>query len=258
MWRSIATLSLTFISLASAHGRITNITTSSGVIYQGWDPEYAVNSTRIPRLAAWEASNLGNVYVPPSRFNTSDIICHFNATPGALHVNVTAGEELTLQWNEWPVSHVGPVITYLAACKGSCSDANKDTLEWFKIEELGWLNSTGWDVLGLGGQWATNQLIANRFAWNVTIPQVLEAGHYVLRHEIIALHVAEKVDGAQAYPQCINLKVTGSSDTEKVGLSGGIIGSKLYSISDPGILVDVHRKIDGYAIPGPEVWKHAT
>ncbi|KAH7402250.1 endoglucanase IV [Phaeosphaeria sp. MPI-PUGE-AT-0046c] len=254
MWCLLATSFVAALPFASAHGRITEVTTSTGMIYKGWDPEHAQPSTPIPQLAAWSASNLGNIYVPPSKFNTTDITCHFNATPGALHIDVMAGDTLTLQWNEWPTSHVGPIMTYLAACNRSCTTTQKNTLEWVKIEELGWLNSTGWNDLMLGGTWATNELIANRFAWNVTIPRVLIEGHYVLRHEIIALHVAEQVNGAQAYPQCVNLRVTGSPDKEKVGLSGGVVGSKLYGINDPGILVDIHQNIDSYTIPGPKLW----
>jgi cellulase len=249
------------IPLASAHGRITQITTSSGAIYPGWDPASSSALTPPSPLAAWSASNLGNIYVPPSQFNTSNISCHFNALPGTLSIPVSAGEELKLQWNEWPTSHVGPVMTYLASCNGSCSnikeedvEAFKQRLVWVKIDELGWLNSTGWDVLDLGGTWATNVLIANGYSWVVRIPEGLKEGEYVLRHEIIALHVAENLNGAQAYPQCVNLKVEGRREKS---LEGGVLGIRLYGIRDEGIIVDVHLKIDGYKIPGPEVWRGA-
>ncbi|KAF2032424.1 endoglucanase IV [Setomelanomma holmii] len=244
------------ISFVSAHGRVTTITTSSGTVYTGWDPEVALSSNPSPSLAAWKASNLGNIYVPPDRFNTSDIICHFNATPGVLNVNTTAGDTLKLKWNEWPVSHVGPVMTYLAACNGSCAFVKKESLEWVKIDEQGWLNSTGWDTIKLGGTWATNVLIANNFTWTVQIPADLVAGDYVLRHEIIALHVADKLDGAQVYPQCVNVRVAGEESGDKK-LVGGVLGTKLYGMRDNGILVDVHKKIGGYDIPGPRVWSGA-
>jgi hypothetical protein len=131
-------------------------------------------------------------------------------------------------------------------------------LEWVKIDELGWLNSTGWNVIDLGGTWAANVLIANGFSWVVRIPEVLEEGSYVLRHEIIALHVAEKVDGAQAYPQCVNLRVARGMGAEGRRLEGGVKGEELYGSRDVGILVDVHGKIEEYKIPGPKVWAYAT
>jgi cellulase len=235
-----------------AHGRITNITTSTGAVYSGWDPELALTNSS-PPLTAWSASNLGNIFVPPSSFNTSNITCHFNASPGLLHVNISEGDTLKLQWNEWPVSHKGPVLTYLAACDGPCEAATKEKLKWVKIDELGWLNSSGYEMLG--GTWASDVLISNNFAWTVKVPEGLVAGGYVLRHEIIALHVADQVDGAQAYPQCFNIQV-GGSGWKKV--EGGVTGNMLYGIRDKGILVDIHKKIDGYEIPGPRLWGGAT
>ncbi|KAF2264947.1 glycoside hydrolase [Lojkania enalia] len=246
---------LTFLpSLISAHGRITNISTSSGAVYEGWDPETALESINLPPLAAWSASNLGNIFVPPSSFNSSDITCHFNATPGALHVNASTGDILRFQWNEWPVSHKGPVLTYLAACNASCANVDKDKLHWVKIDQLGWLNSSG--IESLGGTWASDILIAQNFAWNVKIPEGLAQGDYVLRHEIIALHVANELDGAQAYPQCVNLRVQNEGGEKKT--ERGVVGSELYGEKDKGILVDIHGKIDGYEIPGPLVWSGAT
>ncbi|KAG9186386.1 lytic cellulose monooxygenase (C1-hydroxylating) [Alternaria panax] len=236
---------LSFLAtIVEAHGRVIQTTTSTGTIYPGWDPASSSNLTPPYPLVAWSASNLGNIYIPPSQFNTSNISCHYNALPGTLHIPITAGEELKLQWNEWPTSHVGPVTTYLAECQGSCAGVNKEDLQWVKIDELGWLNSTGWDEIDLGGTWAANMLIANGFSWVVRIPEVLAEGNYVLRHEIIALHVAEKGDGAQAYPQCVNLRVVAKgARRERKKLDGGVLGRELYGMMDEGILVDIHGKI---------------
>jgi cellulase len=245
-------LLLAYLPLTSAHGRVTKITTTDNTTYSGWDPEFP---TPPSHLAAWSADNLGNTFVPPLSFNTSAASCHFNATPGALHINITAGDTLSIQWNEWPTSHVGPVLTYLAACNESCATTKAESLKWVKIDELGWLNSTGWKSLNLGGTWATNVLIANKFQWTVRIPQGLEQGHYVLRHEIIALHVAERLNGAQSYPQCVNVRVTLGG--AKV-LEDGRLGRKLYTMRDTGVLIDVHKKLESYEIPGPRVWGSAS
>ncbi|EOA90016.1 hypothetical protein ACJQWK_07550 [Exserohilum turcicum] len=252
-------VALSFLfALASAHGRIAQITTSTGHVYKGWDPESSKSLTPPSPLAAWSAANLGNIYVSPSHFNTSNMTCHDNAIPGALHVNTTAGDTLKVKWNEWPVSHVGPVMTYVAKCNGSCAEAKKDDLLWVKIDELAWLNSTGWDKLELGGTWATDVLIANNFTWIVRLPELLEAGNYVMRQEIIALHVAEKLDGAQAYPQCVNLRVAPGKSRPARSIDGGVPGTKLYGPKDEGILVSVHGRIDGYKTPGPRLWRNAT
>ncbi|KAF1843181.1 lytic polysaccharide monooxygenase [Cucurbitaria berberidis CBS 394.84] len=257
MYQELTFVFFSLFQLIAAHGRITNITTSTGSVYPGWDPEFAKQPTPAPQLAAWTSSNLGNIFVPPSRFNTTDIACHYDAVPGALHVNTTAGDTLKLQWNEWPTSHVGPVLTYLAECNGSCASVEKSSLKWVKIDELGWLNSTGWDTLKLGGTWATDVLIANHFTWTIKIPAALASGNYVVRHEIIALHVAEQLDGAQMYPQCFNIRVANEEGRGEQKLEGGVMGTKMYGMRDGGILVDVHKKIAGYEIPGPKLWSGA-
>ena len=43
----------------------------------------------------------------------------------------------------------------------------------------------------------------------MTIPKELENGDYILRHEIVALHLADKKGGAEFYTSCIQLRVKG-------------------------------------------------
>lgn len=123
-------------------------------------------------------------------------------------------------------------------------------LRWNKIDELGWINGTDPEGMMLGGTWGSDVLRRNGASWVVKVPDVVE-GEYVIRHEIIALHVAEGVDGAQAYPQCVSLRVEGKGGKE---LSGGVVGSELYGMRDRGVLVDIHGNVTGYEIPGPKMW----
>lgn len=81
----------------------------------------------------------------------------------------------------------------------------------------------------------------------MTIPANLKPGNYVLRHEIIALHSASNADGAQNYPQCVNLKVTGSGTEQPEGT----LGTALYSADDEGINFNLYTTFDSYPIPGP-------
>jgi cellulase len=74
--------------------------------------------------------------------------------------------------------------------------------------------------------WATDDLVKNNFSWDLTIPNVAP-GNYVIRHEIIALHAAGQVNGAQSYPQCVNFKVEGSGTTK---LSGGVPATSFYKV----------------------------
>ena len=61
---------------------------------------------------------------------------------------------------------------------------------WVKIYEDGYDASTK--------QWAVDKLITNKGKHSITIPDV-KAGNYLLRAEIIALHEASNVGGAQFY-----------------------------------------------------------
>lgn len=188
-------------------------------------------------------------FVLPDQYGGPDIICHRNARPVTESVKVEAGGTVELQWTEWPESHHGPVIDYLANCQGSCSEVDKTSLKFNKIDEAGLSsNSTiPWTV----GQYASDKLIADGNKWTVTIPSYVAPGNYVLRHEIIALHSAYDPNGAQNYPQCINLVVTGKGTD---GLSSGTPGESLYTADDAGILINIYQDVN-YIIPGPPLYK---
>ncbi|CRK34082.1 hypothetical protein BN1708_019394, partial [Verticillium longisporum] len=132
----------------------------------------------------------------------------------------------------------GPVFTYVANCGGDCSAADKATLEWVKIDEAGYNAETK--------KWAATDLIANNNTWTTTVPATLAAGNYVFRHEIIAMHGAGAVNGAQNYPQCINIAVTGSGTDSPTG----VVATKLYTAEDPGIHFEPYGDVSGYKIPG--------
>ncbi|KAF3351986.1 hypothetical protein VdG1_09440 [Verticillium dahliae VDG1] len=130
---------------------------------------------------------------------------------------VAAGGEIFLQWDTWPESHKGPVIDYLASCgSGDCTTVDKASLEFFKIAEVGLISGAG-----SSGTWASDVLIEQGNGWLVKIPATLAAGDYVLRHEIIALHASGQPDGAQNYPQCINIRVTGGGSELPTGTMEG-------------------------------------
>ena len=103
---------------------------------------------------------------------------------------------------------------------------------------------------GAPGQWASDDLIKNNNTWAVKIPDNIAAGEYVLRHEIIALHSSGERDGAQNYPQCINIIVSGGGSEKPTG----VVGTKLYTSEDPGILVNIYQNLAEYIIPGPKLF----
>ncbi|KAL1582853.1 hypothetical protein WHR41_08643 [Cladosporium halotolerans] len=226
----------------AAHGHVKSITVNGGQTYPGAVPNwYYLPANQVPATAGWYALNQDNGFVEPSKFGTSDIACHKSAKPGSTSIPVKAGDTLKLQWDTWPESHHGPVIDYLAKVN-SFSSATASSLSFFKIAESGLINGAS-----PPGTWASDNLIKNGNAWNVKIPSSLPSGSYVLRHEIIGLHSAGSNNGAQNYPQCINLQVTGGSGS----VPSGTPATSLYKANDPGILISIYQSLSSYKIPGP-------
>ncbi|EXJ55612.1 murein transglycosylase [Cladophialophora yegresii CBS 114405] len=232
---------LALLSSVSAHGIVSGIV-ANGAWQSGYDPSFQYSNPP-PVVAGWsmpQVSDRGFV----SDYTSPDIICHRGATPGGSYVSVAAGDSIELQWTEWPESHHGPVIDYLAACGDDCTNVDKTQLLFNKIDEAGLNNGNP-----APGNWASDDLIANNNSWTVTIPSSIAPGRYVLRHEIIALHSAFDAGGAQNYPQCINLEVSGSGTDS---LSSGTKGTELYTAQDPGILLSIYYPtLTDYSIPGP-------
>lgn len=231
-------------SVVSAHGYVSSIVIN-GQTFAGFDitsTPYKPDNQK-PKSIGWSTTATDLGFVDGSSYTSGDIICHRSATNAQISANVTAGDKVSLVWNTWPTSHEGPIIDYMASCgTSSCETVDKSTLEFFKIAEKGLIDGST-----TPGKFATDELLANSLTWTTTIPASLKPGNYVLRHEIIALHSAGQTNGAQNYPQCINLQVTGSGSD----LPSGTKGTALYTPSDAGILVNIYQKLASYTIPGP-------
>ncbi|KAJ5999300.1 endoglucanase-4 precursor [Penicillium sp. IBT 35674x] len=239
-----AALFLASAALVAGHGYVSSIVVD-GTTYGGYLVDTYYYESDPPALIAWSTNATDDGYVAPTAYDTSNIVCHKGSAPGALSAPITPGGSVTLTWNTWPDDHHGPVITYLANCNGSCTDVDKVDLAFFKIDAGGLINDTV-----IPGTWATDELIADSYSRTLTIPTDIAAGEYVLRHEIIALHGAEDLNGAQNYPQCINLNVTGSG----TATPSGTLGEDLYKNTDPGIYVDIWATLTTYDIPGPTLY----
>jgi hypothetical protein len=243
-FKSASALVGAFAASALAHGTVTSFRTD-GVSNPGYDlSNYYLgqNGQEVPDLAAWSAENLDNGFVGPDAYGTVDINCHKNAAPGAITASVQAGGTVDFLWSDWPDSHFGPVFTYVASCGGDCAAVDPAALEWVKIDEGG---------IDIASQtWAATDLINNNNTWTTTVPSTLVAGNYVFRHEIIAMHGAGDENGAQNYPQCFNIEVTGSGTDSPEG----VLGTELYSATDAGIRFNPYTTIDSYEIPGPTLY----
>ncbi|KAI0006481.1 glycosyl hydrolase family 61-domain-containing protein [Xylariaceae sp. FL0662B] len=200
-----------------------------------------------------------NVYVrsPPNNnpvkdLTSPDLACNVNGgTAVASFVPAAAGDKVTFEWYHntrgddiIDGSHKGPIITYIAPY----TEGNGANAIWTKIDEEGLNDQT----------WAVDTLISNKGKKDVTLPSGLAAGKYLLRQEIIALHEADtafsanSARGAQFYPSCVQLEVTGSGSTtpsENFDFNTG------YTSTDPGIVYNLYQTpYAAYTIPGPAVW----
>ncbi|KAJ2810410.1 hypothetical protein H4S07_002685 [Coemansia furcata] len=139
-------------------------------------------------------------------------------------------------------SHRGPCMIYLSKVLD-----NPDDMKWFKIYELGFNKDTN--------KWCSDVARDNHGRVDIVIPKDIEDGKYLLRTDLLALHDAAVRMGAQFYPNCVQLDITGSNNKfldpspEYVSFPGA------YKPDDKGILYN--RRVDKgltYVIPGPAVY----
>ncbi|KAF8650917.1 hypothetical protein AX16_005042 [Volvariella volvacea WC 439] len=224
---AVAAASL-FVDQASAHGYVPFIRIN-GVTIPGWDISKDPYTTPQP-LRVVRGTKLDSGFI--SDVTSGDITCSIGnqkLPPGPISATVAAGGTVTVVWNTWPVGHYGPILNYMAKCSGSCSSWKGDTgSPWFKIQQETYSN----------GEWPSDKLAKTPgFTYDVKIPRNIAPGEYLLRHENLALHGAASLNGAQFYPVCIQLNVTGGGNLNPSGLS--FPGT--YKQNDPGILFNPYQ-----------------
>jgi len=234
--------------LAAAHGYIDN-GTIGGQYYQFYQPFTDPYTSPKPDRISRPVQGNG----PVEDVTLIDLQCGGytaggvpGSEPAALHAPAAAGSTSTLHWTLWPESHMGPVITYMAKCPSSgCTAYLPGTAAvWFKIAETG--------REGTSDVWGDTPLrTPGNAGVDYTIPKCLAPGYYLVRHEILALHSAYAYPGAQFYPSCHQLQVTGSGST--VPSANLVAFPGAYKGSDPGITYDAYKATE-YTIPGPAVF----
>jgi len=146
-------------------------------------------------------------------------------------------------------SHKGPFMAFMAKYDGAGGLPTGNA--WFKIYQLGKIAEA------TGGDWTTvkyaspDGLNANNGAMTFTIPADLAPGNYLLRTEIIALHSAGALYGAQPYVRCVELSVTGSGSANPPGVA--IPGN--WTAADPAMNYKLWNDYTKpYPFPGPAVY----
>ncbi|GJC98494.1 glycosyl hydrolase family 61 [Colletotrichum higginsianum] len=243
VWK-YAFLASAALRTVDAHGTVNGIM-ADGVFYEGYSPQMQFKQPP-PQVVGWSIpQDLSNGFVAVDKYADPDIICHVGAEPAPIAAKVTAGSNLTVFWTaDWPESHHGPMMDYLAPCNGDCAGVNKADLQFFKIDAVGLVDGTK-----APGRWGSDDMLANNRSWTMTIPAGIAAGQYVLRHETIALHEAGREGGAQNYPQCVNIDVQGGGSEKPPGVRA----TELYRANDEGIKFNIYKDNLEYSVPGPPV-----
>ncbi|KAG6919767.1 hypothetical protein DXG01_001606 [Tephrocybe rancida] len=194
---------------------------------------------------------------PVTDVTSTDMTCNVGglAASATGTVTVPAGATLTFEWHqhdqrvgEDPISggHKGPVQVYIAKAPSTAAAFNGQGAVWTKIYSSGLLDAAA-------SKWATDVVNTNSESigkHSVVLPSSLPAGEYLVRAEIIALHVASSYPGAQFYHGCAQIKLAtgGSANPPKIAIPGA------YSPSDPGITVNIYNNLQSYTAPGGAVW----
>ncbi|KIO32372.1 carbohydrate-binding module family 1 protein [Tulasnella calospora MUT 4182] len=184
--------------------------------------------------------------------------CNVNGDTGvASKCTVAAGSTVSVEMHQQPGdrtctteaiggNHDGPVIVYLAKVADS-STAAGSSASFFKISQSGLITA---DATTQTYYWATDAMNDNCGKVSFTIPSDIAPGDYLLRAEVIALHVAGSSGGAQHYMSCYQLTITGGGSKSPAGVA--FPGA--YSLTDPGILFNLYTSFTTYTIPGPTVY----
>ncbi|KAI0739448.1 glycoside hydrolase [Daedaleopsis nitida] len=227
---------LAVVPVVSGHGFLSSVTID-GKTYKGNTPGSSSISSPIRMV-----SDIG----PVKGATNPDITCGLSAQKAAIVADAQPGSTVSLMWRNptrgnW-IHDVGPLMTYLASCgSAGCASFNHSSARWFKIQESG---------LRSDGTWAMHDLYVGEPA-KVALPSNLAAGEYLLRHELLALHAAQTLGGAEFYPACVQLRV-GGTKSGKPAATVALPGA--YSDTDKGILVDVYTDPGAsYEFPGPAV-----
>ncbi|KAH8823790.1 glycoside hydrolase family 61 protein F [Flagelloscypha sp. PMI_526] len=230
-----------------AHGYVDWVY-AGGVNYTGYLPYQDPYTTPTPQRIIRKIPGNG----PVEDLTLIDMQCNgwssggvVGSAPAPLYAtNVAPGSTVQLHWTAWPDSHKGPVITYMARAPSDITTWSPGTSAvWFKVAQAGKASDGTWA--------ATDGLYATNSVYSFKIPSTLKAGQYIIRHEIIALHSAYAYPGAQWYPSCIQIQVTGSG----TGYPSSFVSFPgAYTASTPGVVYDVYTNTSAYPIPGPAVW----
>ncbi|KAI0739426.1 glycosyl hydrolase family 61-domain-containing protein [Daedaleopsis nitida] len=262
-------LSYYAVSIVNAHGFVSSVT-MNGKEFKGRPPTAQFGNSQfdspIRQISTFE---------PQYKATNPAVNCGPNSKKVALVVDADPGSKVSFLWvannnvkdskanvrdsflcdvslmlifyGSYATSgHIGPLVTYMASCgKTSCKDFDSTNAEWFKIDQVGKkANSNDW----------VQKDLMSRKPYTLTLPKNIAPGEYLIRHEIIALHLADQAPGmAEFYVSCTQVRMTGNGDgtpsaDELVKFPGG------YHDKDKGLFSNTFFDAGAtYNFPGPKI-----
>ncbi|KAI4684965.1 uncharacterized protein J4E88_004408 [Alternaria novae-zelandiae] len=221
MWSLLASTVVLLARRVSAHGGALNYTVGD-TWYPGYDP---YGDQAMQDAAVWMPQRKWISNNPIFETTNTSLSCNTPGTPARAYIPIRTGENITAVYSYW-VHTVGPMIAWMAYCdnaENDCTTFASETADWFKIGEKGLLE--GSIETGEWFQKAFSMWDGSPSLWSEMVPVGLRAGRYLVRHEIISLHSANK---PQFYPECAHLEVTNDKE-------GGSIPSEEYMVKIPGV-----------------------
>ncbi|KAF2000379.1 lytic polysaccharide monooxygenase [Amniculicola lignicola CBS 123094] len=227
-----------------AHGGIWNYSIA-GTWQPGYFPYYpAEGQSSIQRHWA----DFRPIYDVSSPY----LVCNNPGSNAEKYADIPAGGEIKAYYPGWP-HDIGAIIVWMAYCgvqPDACFSFDGIGKHWFKIRQVGLEDGTI-----RNGQWALKELLTSNYTWTTTIPTSLHEGAYLIRHEIIALHVPYT---PEFYPECAHLYVSGSGQ-EKPSEQYLVDITGVWKANDPSLNLTIYEEPTAsktqWVIPGPPVWR---
>ncbi|KAK3689572.1 glycoside hydrolase family 61 protein [Podospora appendiculata] len=236
-----------------AHGGLSNYTVGE-TWYRGYSPDTpASEQIGQPWMVQRPWASIDPIFSVDDKY----LACNNPGTPPTSYIPIQAGENITAVYYYW-LHPVGPMSVWLASCgDADCRDVDVNKAEWFKIWEAGLLDGPNL-AEGVWYQKAFQNWDGTPDLWSVTIPVSLRPGTYMIRHEILSIHIENK---PQFYPECAHLNITGTGTAfppkQYLKTFPGA-----YDPNDPSININIYSaenaNITKYVIPGGPVWKGKT
>ncbi|KAF8512314.1 glycoside hydrolase family 61 protein [Hysterangium stoloniferum] len=227
---------------ALAHGFLRSITID-GKHHKGNIPRQSNNPSPIRVI---------DDITPVKGATNRAVNCGKNAKIAAQVVPANPGSVVAFDWasgdnTKWP-HDIGPMLTYMSTCGNTtCDKFDAINAKWFKIDEAGQRPNNL-------REWAQHDLFEGKTV-NVTLPNDLPPGDYLVRHEIIALHLGNEKGGAEFYPSCSQIRLSQPSNNTPIqqpSVTVSLPGA--YSDTDPGIFVPtIFDPVKNYHFPGPPI-----